>query len=208
MSDQELNQATPNADESSAINETSAQETVSTHEVVPETTLTEPVAISAETVEVPTENVEKPAETVAESSIPATVEIEQDTSAADKRKEEKEKRKQLEEEQAAMTDAIHADQSVIEATVAERIKGGLRLDYNGARLFMPASHFGLKRAPSDKELTDAVGTTIPVQIIEIQKDENGRRTVVASRRKLLRDSFFGCQISINNSNFFTIHFFN
>ena len=69
MSDQELNQATPNADESSAINETSAQETVSTHEDVPETTITEPVAITAETVEVPTENVEKPAETVADINL-------------------------------------------------------------------------------------------------------------------------------------------
>ena len=240
MSDQELNHANPNADESSLINETSALETVSTHEVVSETTIVEPVATSAETAEAPAETAEAPAETaeapaetaeapaetaealaepveataetaeapaetaeataetveataetVEATTIPATVEIEQDTSAADKRKEEKEKRKQLEEEQAAITDTIHADQSVIEVTVAERIKGGLRLDYNGTRLFMPASHFGLKRAPSDKELTDAVGTAIPVQIIEIQKDENGRRTVVASRRKLLRDSFFG-----------------
>ena len=47
MSDQELNHANPNADESSLINETSALETVSTHEVVSETTIVEPVATPA-----------------------------------------------------------------------------------------------------------------------------------------------------------------
>ena len=55
MSDQELNHANPNADESSLINETSALETVSTHEVVSETTIVEPVATPAETADAPAE---------------------------------------------------------------------------------------------------------------------------------------------------------
>ena len=119
-----------------------------------------------------------------------SVVIEQETSAAEKRKEEKEKRKKLEEEMLATLEKIQSEGGTIEAVVAERIKGGLRLQYNGMRLFMPASHFGLKKTPQVEELNDAVGKTLTVNISEIQKDEQGRVTIVASRKKLLSQDFF------------------
>lgn len=119
-----------------------------------------------------------------------SVVIEQETSAAEKRKEEKEKRKKLEEEMLATLEQIHSEGGTIEAVVAERIKGGLRLQYNGMRLFMPASHYGLKKTPQVEELNDAVGKTLTVNISEIQKDDQGRVTIVASRKKLLSQDFF------------------
>ena len=119
-----------------------------------------------------------------------SVVIEQETSAAEKRKEEKEKRKKLEEEMLATLEKIHSEGGTIEAVVAERIKGGLRLQYNGMRLFMPASHYGLKKTPQVEELNDAVGKTLTVNISEIQKDDQGRVTIVASRKKLLSQDFF------------------
>ncbi|MGA1250576.1 MAG: S1 RNA-binding domain-containing protein, partial [Candidatus Kapaibacteriota bacterium] len=121
---------------------------------------------------------------------PKSVVIEQEPSAAEKRKEEREKRKKLEEEMLATMEKIHTDGGTIEAVVVEKIKGGLRLNYNGLRIFMPASHFGLKKTPQVEELNDAVGKTFTVNISEIQKDEQGRATVVASRKKLLSEEFF------------------
>ena len=121
---------------------------------------------------------------------PKSVVIEQEPSAAEKRKEEREKRKKLEEEMLATLEKIHSEGGTIEAVVVEKIKGGLRLNYNGLRIFMPASHFGLKKTPQVEELNDAVGKTFTVNISEIQKDEQGRATVVASRKKLLSEEFF------------------
>lgn len=105
--------------------------------------------------------IEQPAETSTEES-PKSVVIEQEPSAAEKRKEEREKRKKLEEEMLTTLEKIFNEGGTIEAVIVERIKGGLRLDYNGMRLFMPASHFGLKKTPLEQELNDAVGKTVTV----------------------------------------------
>jgi small subunit ribosomal protein S1 len=128
--------------------------------------------------------------TTSTEELPKSVVIEQEPSAAEKRKEEREKRKKLEEEMLATLEKIFNEGGTIEAVIVERIKGGLRLDYNGMRLFMPASHFGLKKTPLEQELNDAVGKTFTVNISEIQKDDSGRTTIVASRKKLLSDAYF------------------
>jgi len=133
--------------------------------------------------------IEQPAETSTEES-PKSVVIEQEPSAAEKRKEEREKRKKLEEEMLTTLEKIFNEGGTIEAVIVERIKGGLRLDYNGMRLFMPASHFGLKKTPLEQELNDAVGKTVTVHISEIQKEDSGRATIVASRKKLLSETYF------------------
>ncbi len=79
---------------------------------------------------------------------------------------------------------------VITVHIAQRIRGGLRVIYDGIKMFLPASQFFLKKTPSNEELQAAVGTDIPVQIIDIVKDEAGRISFVVSRRNLLREEFY------------------
>ncbi len=79
---------------------------------------------------------------------------------------------------------------VITVHVAQRIRGGLRVLYDGIKMFLPASQFFLKKTPSNDELQAAVGSDIPVQIADIVKDEAGRISFVVSRRNLLREEFY------------------
>jgi small subunit ribosomal protein S1 len=79
---------------------------------------------------------------------------------------------------------------VITVHIAQRIRGGLRVIYDGIKMFLPASQFFLKKTPSNDELQAAVGTDIPVQITDIVKDEAGRISFVVSRRNLLREEFY------------------
>ena len=173
MSEQELNnqEQTPSVPTEQAT-ETPVHTTQS--EQVPETSATP----SPESTESTTTDAQK------------SVVIEQEPSAAEKRKEEREKRKKQEEEMLAALETIFKEGGTVEAVVVERIKGGLRLNYNGMRLFMPSSHFGLKRNPQVEELNEVVGKTLTVNISEIQKDEQGRATIVASRKKMLSEDFF------------------
>ena len=173
MSEQELN----NQEQTSSVPTEQTTETpvhTTQSEQVPETLATP----SPETIEAVTTDEQK------------SVVIEQEPSAAEKRKEEREKRKKQEEEMLAALETIFNEGGTIEAVVVERIKGGLRLNYNGMRLFMPSSHFGLKRNPQVEELNEVVGKTLTVNISEIQKDEQGRATIVASRKKMLSEDFF------------------
>ncbi|GAB1429546.1 hypothetical protein MASR2M18_03780 [Ignavibacteria bacterium] len=91
----------------------------------------------------------------------------------------------------AELEKIHSEGGTIEVTILERIKGGLRAQYKDLRLFLPASHFSLKRAPTEAEMQSAIGQIVTAHINEIQQDEQGRKTVVVSRRKLLTSDFFG-----------------
>ncbi|MCX7936101.1 MAG: S1 RNA-binding domain-containing protein [Chlorobi bacterium] len=74
--------------------------------------------------------------------------------------------------------------------VVQRVRGGLRVQYQGIKMFLPASQFYLKKRPSEQELKQLEGKDIPVHIAEITKDETGRITFIVSRRKLLRDEFY------------------
>lgn len=74
--------------------------------------------------------------------------------------------------------------------VTDRIKGGLRAVYKNVRLFMPASHFSTKRVATEQDLLDAVGKKYIVNIQELQQDDQGRKTIVISRKKLAKDEFF------------------
>lgn len=77
----------------------------------------------------------------------------------------------------------------IHVHVAERVKGGLRVLFEGVRLFLPASQFYIKKTPTNEELESVVGTSIPVQVFEIQKDETGKISIIASRKNLLKNEF-------------------
>lgn len=79
---------------------------------------------------------------------------------------------------------------LIEVEVKARIRGGLRVTYNDVPLFLPASHFSLKRTPTEQELTDAIGSKIMVEIHELQEYDEGRKAVIVSRKHLLTSEFW------------------
>ncbi|MBE6637224.1 MAG: bifunctional 4-hydroxy-3-methylbut-2-enyl diphosphate reductase/30S ribosomal protein S1 [Ruminococcaceae bacterium] len=68
--------------------------------------------------------------------------------------------------------------TVIEGTVADVIKGGVLLNYEGNRLFVPASQTGVAK---DGDLSVLVGTVQKAKIIEVRED---RKRAVASIRKV------------------------
>ncbi len=68
--------------------------------------------------------------------------------------------------------------TVIEGTVCEVIKGGVLLNYEGNRIFVPASQTG---TPKDFDLAQLVGTVQQAKIIEVRED---RKRAVASIRKV------------------------
>lgn len=74
--------------------------------------------------------------------------------------------------------------------VKSRIRSGLRVTYKDLPIFLPASHFGIKRTPSEEQLQEVVGKELDVYIHEIQEDESGRRAVIVSRKKIAEDKFW------------------
>jgi small subunit ribosomal protein S1 len=86
--------------------------------------------------------------------------------------------------------SLKESNSSIEVKVIGRIRGGLRVVYNGFPMFLPASHFSLKRNPSEDELQEAVGNVFKVYIHEIQEEENGKRAVIVSRKDILTSNFW------------------
>ncbi|MCX7929848.1 MAG: S1 RNA-binding domain-containing protein [Chlorobi bacterium] len=81
--------------------------------------------------------------------------------------------------------------------VAQRIRGGLRVLYEGVKMFLPSSQFFLKKSPTNDELQAAVGTDIPVHIAEITKDESGRISIIVTRQNILRNEFYS-RIAVGN----------
>ena len=115
--------------------------------------------------------------------------------------EEKDAQKSMKQEKL---DAIFKDlaerkanKENIEVEVKARIRGGLRVTYHDVPLFLPASHFSLKRTPTEQELTEAVGHKILVEIHELQEYDEGRKAVIVSRKKILTDDFWN-RISVGD----------
>jgi small subunit ribosomal protein S1 len=107
--------------------------------------------------------------------------------ARQKRAEDKARR----EAEAAARDAafeeltkIKEADGTVTITISERVKGGLRADYNHLRLFLPASQLGLKRNPPEAELNAAVGQQMEVHITDLTVDELGMKSAVVSRKRL------------------------
>lgn len=109
--------------------------------------------------------------------------------AAEAKKRAEEKQRQLDADFAKIKQAYENGQP-IEVKVTDRIKGGLRAMYNDIPLFLPSSHFSVKRTPSETELTSAIGQTIKVYIHEISEDEDKRKTIIVSRKKALLDEIW------------------
>lgn len=105
-------------------------------------------------------------------------------------KKEKELQAQKLEETFKKLLEVHANGESIDVKVKSRIRGGLRVVYENMELFLPSSHFSVKRNPSEEELQKVLGKTIKVKIHELQVDDQGRKTVIVSRKKILEDDFW------------------
>ncbi len=78
--------------------------------------------------------------------------------------------------------AAHASGESREARVKSLVKGGLLLDLDGYRAFLPASQSGEQRGAA---LDPLVGTSVQVKIIDV--DEARKRLVVSRRRALAQE---------------------
>ena len=85
---------------------------------------------------------------------------------------------------------IKENDESITVNVLSRIRGGLRVVYDDMQLFLPASHFSLKRNPTEDQMLNSVGTDIKVKIHELQEDEHGRKTVIVTRKNILENEFW------------------
>lgn len=105
------------------------------------------------------------------------------------RERRRSKRARLQQAFAEIKAAFQEDRP-IEVNVYSRVRGGLRVFYKEAPLFLPASHFHLKKSPTDEELLEVVGKNLMVKIHEIQEYDEGSMAVIVSRKKLLEDEFW------------------
>lgn len=86
--------------------------------------------------------------------------------------------------------SLKEQDSSIDVKVKARIRGGLRVIFDEMPLFLPASHFSLKRTPTEAELQDFIGKTMKVAIHELQEYDDGRKAVIVSRKDLLSGEFW------------------
>ena len=75
----------------------------------------------------------------------------------------------------------HNEKKPIHGVVVERIKGGLTIDINGARAFLPGSQVDLRPV---RNLDGMKGQTIEVAVIKLNKK---RGNIVVSRKQLLEE---------------------
>lgn len=74
-------------------------------------------------------------------------------------------------------DAYNADE-IIEGTVSDVVKGGVLLDYEGTRIFVPASQTGV---PKSGDMNELKGQSVRAKIIEVNE---GKKRAVASIRRV------------------------
>ncbi|MBL7997552.1 MAG: S1 RNA-binding domain-containing protein [Candidatus Kapabacteria bacterium] len=79
---------------------------------------------------------------------------------------------------------------IVDVQVTERVKGGLRVTFEGVKMFLPSSQFFAKKTPTDDELQSVVGQTIKAIISEIQSDDTGKISFIVSRKNILKKEFF------------------
>lgn len=105
-----------------------------------------------------------------------------------KRKEEERKRR---DEAYAKLESINASQGSFDVVVLERVKGGLRGEFEGLRIFLPASHVGLRKNAPEDDLNELLGKTVTVKVHELQSDDTGYKSAVVTRRDILLDEYWG-----------------
>ena len=86
---------------------------------------------------------------------------------------------------------VYDTNGVIQAKVEDRVRGGLRMSFEGAPLFLPTSHFSLKSNPTEEELIQSVGAVLNVEILEINEDApSHKRNIIVSSKNLLEKKFW------------------
>ncbi len=143
------------------------------------------VTPAPEVVEVPSVATETPKveETPAETS-----EV-KDAHTAEQEEKKNQKQEKINEIYAELA-VKKENKELIEVEVKARIKGGMRVSYQDVPLFLPASHFSLKRTPTEQELNEVIGKTLLVEIHEIQEYDEGRKAVIVSRKQQLMHDFW------------------
>ncbi|MBI2793112.1 MAG: S1 RNA-binding domain-containing protein [Ignavibacteria bacterium] len=114
---------------------------------------------------------------------------------ADVRRKEEERRKRDEDrrkrdEAYEVLRGFQENGTDFEIEITERVKGGLRGIFNGLRVFVPMSHFSVKKTPPESELASAVGKTLRVKVQELQSDDTGYKSAVVSHRDYLVQNFW------------------
>lgn len=105
-------------------------------------------------------------------------------------KARKEEERRLRDLAYTKLEGVKAENGTIEVTFQERVKGGLRGEYESLRVFLPASHIGLKKGATEEELNGMVGQTLAVRIHELQSDDTGYKSAVVSRRDIVLDELW------------------
>lgn len=147
----------------------------------------------AEEQSVPVETEITPEPVIAEGAPTNQISVEEQEA---KVKEQEAKAKEQAEKKARMDviftelKELKASEATLEVEVISRIKGGLRVIYKNLQLFLPASHFTIKRTPTEEELQEAIGAKFNVTIHEIQEMEDGRKAVIVTRKNLLVSEFW------------------
>ncbi|HCN05656.1 MAG TPA: hypothetical protein DIS79_08545, partial [Bacteroidetes bacterium] len=187
------------------ISETVTNDAAAPESPVVESTASEPVAaepaapaaapVAADAAATPADSAPQeaaPAQTSVDPAVAAAAAIataeEQRRRAEEKARKEEERR--LRDLAYSKLEGVKAENGTIEVTFQERVKGGLRGEYESLRVFLPASHIGLKKGATDEELNGMVGQTLTVRIHELQSDETGYKSAVVSRRDIVLDELW------------------
>jgi small subunit ribosomal protein S1 len=134
-----------------------------------------------------------PAET---SDTPTAPELSEEEKAEQAAKREEDRRRKEEErkrrdEAYGKLESINDAKGAFDVAIIERVKGGLRGDFEGLRIFLPASHVGLRKNAPEDELNELLGKTITVKVHELQSDDTGYKSAVVTRRDILMDEYWG-----------------
>lgn len=203
MSEQPLEDATSIPSEQAADASTQpVEQAINQPDALVQPAVQEPIAVNEPvTHEAPAEmpqaeaiaSEESPAEEASQPAAPALSEHEKTEQAArreEERKKKEEERKRRDEAYAKL-EGIHAQKGSFDVTIIERVKGGLRGDFEGLRIFLPASHVGVRKNASEDDLNSLLGSTISVQVNELQSDDTGYKTAVVTRRDILLNDMWG-----------------
>ena len=192
----QMEQNNLNASPAEIQSESATQETVSeaTTEQVSETNqppmeAEQNIAVASDTA---SEQLATPESSKAAEQTPppsATEQITPQTTSEQEREVRRGKRARLMQAFAEVKQAFQENRP-IEVNVYSRVRGGLRVFYKEAPLFLPASHYHLKKSPTDEELLEVVGKNITVKVHEIQEYDEGSMAVIVSRKKLLEDELW------------------
>lgn len=153
-----------------------------------------PTEVSTDTAPTPVENTTTTAETVA-VPVKTEAEIAEEARLKEEERARKEEDRKRKDEAYAELETLKAQDAAFDVTIIERVKGGLRGEFKSLRVFLPASHFGLRKNVSEEDMNQLVGQTISVKVHELQNDDTGYKSAVVTRKDILTQELWnGLQV--------------